>query len=87
MKNLLSSIILTIGMLSCASCTDLMKDDGSRGFANVATIVEMQKTVSTATRDTMPVWLFRTARNLPARNGVTSTFITQKTTGPPLPMA
>lgn len=39
MKNLLSSIILTIGMLSCASCTDLMKDDGSRGFANVATIV------------------------------------------------
>ena len=61
MKNLLSSIILTIGMLSCASCTDLMKDDGSRGFANVATIV--------------------------ARNGVTSTFITQKTTGPPLPMA
>ena len=39
MKNLLSSIIMTIGMLSCASCTDLMKDDGSRGFANVATIV------------------------------------------------
>ena len=39
MKNLLSSIILTIGMLSCSGCTDLMKDDGSRGFANVATIV------------------------------------------------
>ena len=80
MKNLLSSIILTIGMLSCASCTDLMKDDGSRGFANVATIVGDAE-------NGFYCWLFRTARNLPARNGVTSTFITQKTTGPPLPMA
>lgn len=39
MKSLLSSIILTIGILSSAGCTDPMKDDGSRGFANVATIV------------------------------------------------
>lgn len=39
MKNLLSSIIMIACMLACASCTDMIEDDGSRAFANVATIV------------------------------------------------
>jgi hypothetical protein len=38
MKNLLSSIVVLACVLGFAGCTDLMKDDGSRGFADVATI-------------------------------------------------
>ncbi len=38
MRNLLSGICILVGMLAYTSCT-IMEDDGSRAFANVATIV------------------------------------------------
>lgn len=87
MKNLLSSIILTIGMLSCSGCTDLMKDDGSRGFANVATIVGDAENGFYCYQRHYAGLVVSHSKELAGKERVTSTFTTQKTTEPPLPMA
>ena len=88
MKNLLSSIILTIGMLSCASCTDLMKDDGSRGFANVATIVgDAENGFYCYQRHYAGLVVSHSKELAGKERGLLQLLLHRKTTGPPLPMA